>query len=451
MPPQLALFICILFILFLLIADYRHETNVSYGLWVPTLWMMIIGSRFVSRWLDISREKISIETFIEGSPIDMYVFIILIFVGILILARRKIFWSEMIRDNRWIFGLLVYAGISVIWSDYTFVAFKRWVKEVGNIIMVLVVLTEGNRVEAIKRMIKRVAYVLIPLSIVLYKYYPAFGRIYHRWSGEMMVVGVTTHKNELGVLSMVCALFLLWDIFSSWKSRNFQITNRKYFFEVIVFLMALWLLIKCESATSIMAFIFGSCIMISLGIHMVRNNLKSIDGLIIIGIVIFMIFELAFDIHKYIISGLGREETLTGRVDFWKLLVPMVKSPIIGTGFESFWLGSRLEILWEKYWWYPNQAHNGYLEVYLNLGALGLFLLIGVILSVYGKIRRNIFYDFSYGRLQMAFLGITLIYNITEASFQKLHLVWFIFLIIGIWYSPLYKIDVEKREKLLKI
>jgi len=43
-------------------------------------------------------------------------------------------------------------------------------------------------------------------------------------------------------------------------------------------------------------------------------------------------------------------------------------NPWIGAGFESFWLGPRLNKLWAQYNFMPNQAHNGYIEIYLNLG-----------------------------------------------------------------------------------
>ena len=58
----------------------------------------------------------------------------------------------------------------------------------------------------------------------------------------------------------------------------------------------------------------------------------------------------------------------------------------LGTGFESFWLGPRLDKIWSVYRWRPTQAHNGYLEIYLNLGWIGIMLLAVVIFTGYGTI-----------------------------------------------------------------
>ncbi len=80
-----------------------------------------------------------------------------------------------------------------------------------------------------------------------------------------------------------------------------------------------------------------------------------------------------------------------------------------------------------------NEAHNGYLEIYLNLGLIGLFLLIGVIVSSYKKILKTFMFDFDYGRFQMGFLITALVYNIAESAFKGLHLVWYIFLLISVY------------------
>jgi exopolysaccharide production protein ExoQ len=125
----------------------------------------------------------------------------------------------------------------------------------------------------------------------------------------------------------------------------------------------------------------------------------------------------------------------------------MTTSPVIGTGYESFWLGPRVEEIWGRYWWHPNQAHNGYVEVYLNLGMLGLFFLAGLIASVYKKIRQGLISELVYGRFRLTFLAIALIYNFSEAGFKGLHLMWFIFLIIGIEYPRLYGSEVRAMGK----
>ncbi len=76
--------------------------------------------------------------------------------------------------------------------------------------MVLVVLTDPNTYSAIKRLMSRTAFLLIPLSILLIKYYPDFGRSYNPWDGVSNYGGVTTFKNLLGMTCLICGLGCLW-------------------------------------------------------------------------------------------------------------------------------------------------------------------------------------------------------------------------------------------------
>jgi hypothetical protein len=91
-------------------------------------------------------------------------------------------------------------------------------------------------------------------------------------------------------------------------------------------------------------------------------------------------------VYANAVTLLGRNATLTDRTEVWELALRLQPNPILGAGFESFWLGQRLEDLWSKFWGKPNQAHNGYIETYLNLGLIGLVILFAPILATFRKI-----------------------------------------------------------------
>ena len=76
----------------------------------------------------------------------------------------------------------------------------------------------------------------------------------------------------------------------------------------------------------------------------------------------------------------------------------------------------------------PNEAHNGYLETYLTLGLIGVFLLIGLFVATFRKIRLELFRNFEWGRYRLGFLAAVILYNWTEAAFRtcKSYLVCFL-------------------------
>jgi O-antigen ligase len=155
---------------------------------------------------------------------------------------------------------------------------------------------------------------------------------------------------------------------------------------------------------------------------------------------------MSFNIKENIILSLGKDATLTGRDEIWKEVFKMKTDPLIGAGFESFWLGDRLETLWEKFPFQPNQAHNGYIETYINLGLIGFFSLCSVIFSSFRNIRKMLMFplDLDFGRFRMGFLSAFIIYNISEAACRGLHFLFLIFFIIAIEYPHVKAETVNK-------
>ena len=110
----------------------------------------------------------------------------------------------------------------------------------------------------------------------------------------------------------------------------------------------------------------------------------------------------------------------------------MHTNPLIGTGYESFWLGPRLLWIWSNAGLGGlTESHDGYIEIYLNLGLIGLFFLIGFIIASYWNICRNLKTSPSLASLNLALWTVMLFYCITEAGFRS-GLMWVIFLLASL-------------------
>lgn len=431
--PHIALILCFVFILYLFIKDYKTEPKTSLGLWVPLIWMMIIGSRMVTHWFTPSGGgPLTPDMYLDGNPLDRTIFTILIALGLIILIKRKVLSSDLFNRNKFLFILLAYCGISILWSEVPFTAFKRYTKAIGNIIMVLVVLSEPNPSDAIKSMFRRMAYLFLPLSIVLIKYYPHLGRSYHRWSGEMSMTGVTMSSNHFALLCMVCCVFFLWNILCSYRNKNRSVQKSNIYIQIIIFGISIWYLAITAGRTAQLCFIIAACIIIGMETPFMKRNAKNIELYIFIAFIIFLILEFSINLSEIVILAMGGDPTISGRTNVWKDLLDFNTNPIIGVGYSSFWLGNRMEFLWSKYWWHPTQAHNGYLDVYLSLGLMGLTLLICFILLAFRNARDELLTNYQFGVFRITFVIITVFFNVTEYAFLEPALVWFIFLLVAV-------------------
>jgi O-antigen ligase len=194
--------------------------------------------------------------------------------------------------------------------------------------------------------------------------------------------------------------------------------------------MICWLLSLAQSATSLVSLIVGILVLLFLRLPFIHR--ERVGTYAIVAGLVILSFQLAFDVSATFLKVLGKDPTLTDRTQIWHDVLQVPINPVLGAGFESFWLGQRREKMWENWFWHPNQAHNGYLETYLNLGGIGLFLLIGLLMITFWKARREFLANSEFSRFRLGFLAIVLVYNWTEASFKALHLVFFVFFIIAI-------------------
>lgn len=433
MPPQLALLLWAGFVAFLFWREARQPSSVSRALWIPLLWVLITGSRFVSHWLVVWGLLPAGNSMCqEGSPLNAGVFSALILAGFATLWQRRLKVATLLRNNIWISVFILYCFVSIGWSDEPFTAFKRWVKTMGHPIMALVILTDPDPDEALRRLFKRASYLLLTGSVLLIKYFPHIGRGFCGWTGAATNLGVNLTKNELGYVCMLTGLFFVWNFLSARHIPDARKRREERWMSAGFLVIIWWLLSVANSITATVCLAAGVLMMLALGSRWI--NKRYLGAYIVSGLVVFAAAESMFGIYEGKVAMLGRDATLTDRTHLWRDVLELADDPLLGAGFESFWLGHRLETLWAKWAWKPIQAHNGYIETYVNLGAVGLALLFAVALSVFKKAQRMMWWDFEYGRLRLCFWAVLLLYNFTEAAFKGVSLVWLVWHIIALEY-----------------
>jgi O-antigen ligase len=432
MPPILASFLTVGLIVFLFRRDFREKPNVTGALWIPILWLLLIGSRTVSQWLQLFGFSVGGASLEEGSPVDAVAYFALIVAGLCVLNKRRVRFGEIIRNNRLLFAFLVYCFVAILWSDFPLVSLKRWIKILGHPIMTLVLFTEPDFEEALITLMKRCGYVLIPVSILFIKYYPAWGRGFDPWSGMPHNTGITADKNALGYDCLILGFFFFWHLLKTLQ-REGGVFRRNELILCVAFLgMIGWLLKMAQSSTSTVSLLAAIIMVLFLGLRFV--NRRHVAAYVVTGIAVIVFAQLAFGIFSQGLQILGKDPTLTDRTLLWHSVLQVKINPVFGAGFEGFWLGDRLKSLWDIYWWQPTQAHNGYLETYLNLGLIGLGLMLLLIITTFQTGCRMLLDNFEWARFRLGFLTAFVLYNWTEAAFKAVHPVWFVFYIIAMDY-----------------
>ena len=434
MPPAVATALCSLVVLGLFWLDRDQKARTSIALWLPVIWVGLACSRSVSQWLWMESAQ-SVEQVLEGDPVDRLVYTALLAAGLIVLISRKQRVVRVLQANGPILLFFFYCVTSLLWSDYPDVAFKRWIKALGDFVMLLVVLTDREPSAAFKRLLARVSYVLIPFSIVFIKYYPELGTGYSPWGGPPTYTGVTTNKNTLGVICLCFGLGALWRFLALYKDREVSGRTRQLIAQGALLAMALWLFRTANSMTSLSCFLMASILLVTTTFWASMRR-PAVLHLVIAAMLAASVSVLFLGIGQGVLETMGRNPTLTDRTEVWALLRSLVQNPLLGTGFESFWVGPRLVKLWSVYWWHPNEAHNGYLEIFLNLGWAGLVLLALVLVTGYRTVvsayRRNL----PMGNLRLALFVVGIAYNFTEAAFFKMLAPAWIFFLLAIVSVP---------------
>jgi O-antigen ligase len=96
-----------------------------------------------------------------------------------------------------------------------------------------------------------------------------------------------------------------------------------------------------------------------------------------------------------------------------------------------------------------NQAHNGYLDVVIELGSVGLLLLAGCFVGFVKDISNTYRTEPGWACLRSVVVLVALVHNVTESSFLKTTaLLWSVVamcLVSGVGVSPL----IEKTKSSL--
>lgn len=440
MSANLALLFGWAFVAYAFSRERQRVTLVSSALFWPTLWYMVASSRPAGVWLSIWGVPLpggggGLE---DGSFIERIFYLTLTLIGIRILRRRPIDWGQVWRQNGWMVAFAVFMFVSISWSNYPYTSFKRFIKMAGSIVMALMILTEEHPFEAIKAVIRRCAYIHLPMSVICIKYIRRIGVSYDYTGSAESWQGIASSKNVLGQVAMVAVLYFIYDVIHNWRRVGWRNLSVVYIF------LGSYLLKGSDKAISMTSVaVFGFGLFIFLRLEMLRWRREYIPGflwkvmagtfaLIVLVAVHSVVMFPEDSTFGWLITKLGRNITLTDRTTIWSQVYDVAASnSFFGVGFGGFWIGQEANIDFSRRMtWTLGQAHNGYVDTYLQTGWIGIFLMTGTFLAAARRLRAEVPEDFEAGRWKVILFLTTLFINITETSHLRGdHHLWLLFLL----------------------
>src|SRR5688572_31123816 len=120
MPPILALSLWFVLLIALFRYDPAKDRDSSRALWLPVIWLFLLGSRLPSQWFG-GYSSAAADVYLEGSPLDRVIFPTLAFMALVVLFSRSFRWAEFVASNAGLVAFLAIGLLSVTWSDFPFV------------------------------------------------------------------------------------------------------------------------------------------------------------------------------------------------------------------------------------------------------------------------------------------------------------------------------------------
>lgn len=306
----------------------------------------------------------------------------------------------------WPGALALWAVFSTVWSQNPWLTVRRALPFLLAAVFGYL-LTVRYPLRSLLTLCQVALLVLALWSAVLAVGFPAIGLDASTGHGSDWQ-GVFTQKNACG-RAMVFALACVFAQGSLRTLRTWQICA------VAVFALELVM------SGSRGAWVIAVCLLAAwcLGCTCARFNRSTRMALALAAAAVACLAAVVFALEfSSIVLLLGRDPTLTGRTAIWQQVwIAILHRPVLGYGFDAFWQGNK-GASWSviaALGFVLFHAHNGFLEIWLELGAVGLALFAIGWLRGIGLVW-NLFRDGAFAQVAWSgsILLLVLLYDLEE-------------------------------------
>lgn len=363
--------------------------------WLTALCWLLVILLIVPEGLDYSHLQQMPTT---GSPLSR-----LLWLGLCAASAAFVLWriglSVLLLRwlNPFLLALLVLAAASVLWSIAPGISARRLIR------LATILLCTGASVlvawhpQRFQQLLRPILTLMLAGSLVFGLLCPQWA-IHSEQSAELAGAwrGLCDHKNRLGALA--CTGLLLWLHAGLTQQRSWPIA-------IGGVAIATTCLLLSRSSTALVTALFSCGFLLLL--RLPPNLRRALPWLSVLFSALLLAYSLAVlrllpgsdSLLAPITTITGKDLSFTGRTEIWTIVIEQIqRHPWLGSGYGAYWSGPvngtpSYEMVRLLYF-YPGSAHNGYLDVCNDLGAIGLILLLGYLagyvaqtLSLFGSDR----------------------------------------------------------------
>jgi exopolysaccharide production protein ExoQ len=359
---------------------------------------------------------------LEPNPVTRALKIAMILIGALVIfAHVKETRALMKRVNVFFLGFLLLALFSVAWSFDQSATLNRYVSNMATVLVSCAFCLAGWHRQRFQNVVSPILTLVMAGSVIYIGMAPEDaldfdGAGFH---------GLSSQKNPFGELCALGTLFWM----HGWISG--EVKSWKGLLGAALGWTCLWL---SKSSTSLLATGFASWLMFMIlrTSPALRRYTPYLVGSFACLVILYalavlqLVPGLATILLGPITAITGKDMTFTNRAMIWDIIKEHAQlHPLLGTGYGAYWTGavptSPSYVFLSRMYFWPSEAHNGYLDVVNDLGFVGLICLLGY-LTVYVRQSLQLFkVDRPQGALYLALFFQQAMTNLSESC----------------WFSPM--------------
>ncbi len=298
------------------------------------------------------------------------------------------------------------AVASTLWSEMPALTLRRSLALAGTTVFGIYLVTRFDSRTRLHLLASALGITLVGcllVAVLLPEYGTTGGSVHTPWRG------VFTDKNTFGrMMVLSTAVFLVMS----------PSAGRRGWLLWLLAGASAYLALHADSATALV--ILTSVILLLPFYISLRLHYSRLIPIVIWAILIATVGALlTIARSEEILTHLGRDATLTGRTQLWETVFVFIKDRFwLGYGYNAFWTGwsGLAGDVWAALSWEPPHSHNGFLDLWLDLGLVGLCLcLFDIVLSLQRTIRAAAAPQGAVDLWGLVFWTILLLSNVSES------------------------------------